>query len=72
MAYVADFENNVEFMVSATIYCNEDGILNDDKYDYDKIGFPFMKNLGVALHQYELSRKRNFKPDLSSLIFTYK
>lgn len=71
VAYVVDFENNIEFMVSATIYCNEDGILNDDKYDYDKIGFPFMKNLGRALYQHELTRKRNFKPDLSSLIFTY-
>ena len=71
LAYVVDFENNIEFMVSATIYCNEDGILNDNKYDYDKTGFPFMKNLGRAIYQHELSRKRNFKPDLSSLIFTY-
>ncbi len=71
LAYVVDFKNNIEFMVSATIYCNEDGILNDNKYDYDKTGFPFMKNLGRAIYQYELTRKRNFKPDLSSLIFTY-
>ena len=35
--YIADFKNNIEFMVSATIYCNEDGILNDDKYDYRKV-----------------------------------
>ncbi len=71
LAYVVDFENNIEFMVSATIYCNEDGILNDNKYDYDKTGFPFMKNVGRAIYQHELTRKRNFKPDLSSLIFTY-
>lgn len=71
IAYVVDFEKNVEFMISATIYCNEDGILNDDKYDYEKIGFPFMKNIGRAIYQHELERKRNFKPDLSSLIFTY-
>ncbi len=71
MAYIVDFDKNIEFMLSATIYCNEDGILNDDKYDYETIGFPFMKNLGRAIYQHELSRKRNFKPDLSSLIFTY-
>lgn len=71
LAYVVDFEKNIEFMVSATIDCNEDGILNDDKYGYDNIGYPFMKNLGRALYQHELTRKRNFKPDLSSLIFTY-
>ncbi len=71
VAYIVDFEKNIEFMLSATIYCNEDGILNDDKYDYEKIGFPFMKNLGRAVYQHEVGRKRNFKPDLSSLIFTY-
>lgn len=30
-AYIADFRNKVEFMASAVIYCNSDGILNDDK-----------------------------------------
>jgi hypothetical protein len=29
-------------MVTAVIYCNEDGIFNDDKYDYETVGFPFM------------------------------
>jgi hypothetical protein len=71
VAYVADIQNGVEFFVSATIYCNADGILNDDKYDYKSIGLPFMKNLGQLLYDLELKRKRNFKPDLSSLTFTY-
>lgn len=71
VAYIADVDNGVEFFVSATIYCNADGILNDDKYDYKSIGLPFMKNLGKMLYDYELKRKRNFKPDLSSLTFTY-
>jgi Beta-lactamase enzyme family len=71
VAYVVDFEKNIEFFVSATIYCNSDGILNDDRYDYDSTGFPFMKNLGKILYDVELKRKRNFKPDLSSLTFTY-
>ena len=46
VAYVVDFEKRIEFFLSAIIYCNSDGILNDDKYDYKTIGFPFMKNLG--------------------------
>ncbi|MBS1495489.1 MAG: serine hydrolase [Bacteroidetes bacterium] len=71
VAYVADFQKNIEFMVSAEIYCNEDGIINDDKYDYKTIGIPFMQNLGEALYRYELKRKKEIIPDLSSLKFKY-
>jgi beta-lactamase class A len=70
-AYVADYKNKVEFFVSAIIYCNSDGILNDDKYDYDTIGFPFMKNLGRVLYDHELKRTRKIKPDLSPVLFNY-
>jgi hypothetical protein len=72
VTYVADLANNVEFMLSAVISCNQDGIYNDDHYDYDAIGYPFMKNLGQAVLQYELSRKRKQKPELSNFTFTYK
>jgi hypothetical protein len=71
IAYVADFENKVEFMVSAVIYCNKDGILNDDRYDYEETGYPFMKYLGEDIYQYELNRKREHKPDLSTFMFNY-
>jgi hypothetical protein len=71
VAYVVDFKNKIEFFVSAAIYCNRDGILNDDQYDYDTIGLPFMKNIGKTLYEYELKRKKNILPDLSSLIFRY-
>jgi len=71
VAYIADFENKIEFLVSATIYCNTDEILNDDSYDYDKIGLPFMKELGKVLYNFELQRKRNIVPKLSSFLFTY-
>ncbi len=71
VAYIVDFDRKIEFFLSAAIYCNSDGILNDDNYDYDSIGFPFMKQLGEVLYQYELNRKRNVEPNLSSLIFDY-
>ena len=71
VAYIVDFDKKVEFFLSAAIYCNNDGILNDDKYDYDTIGFPFMKNLGEVFYKYELNRKRKVEPNLSSLIFDY-
>ena len=71
IAYIIDFKNKVEFFLSATIYCNRDGILNDDKYDYDSIGLPFMKHLGQVIYDYELKRERKVKPDLSPFIFKY-
>lgn len=70
-AYIVDFKNNIEFLLSATIYCNSDGIFNDDKYDYDTVGYPFLKNLGKVIYDYELQRKRKNTPDLSSFKMTY-
>lgn len=58
VAYITDTKNGVEFMLSATIYCNEDGIFNDNKYEYDELGFPFMKHLGEVIYNYELGRKK--------------
>jgi hypothetical protein len=70
-AYVVDFKNGVEFMLSAVIHVNTDEIYNDGKYDYDSIGYPFMKNLGQLIHRYELDRPRQNKPDLSKFVIKY-
>ena len=70
-AYIVDFTNNVEFMLSAVIHCNSDGIFNDDKYDYDDVGFPFMKHLGQAIYDHELKRKKKIDPDLAEFRFNY-
>ncbi|SKB60309.1 Beta-lactamase enzyme family protein [Dyadobacter psychrophilus] len=70
-AYIADFEKGIEFMLTAVIYCNEDEIFNDNKYDYDTVGFPFMANLGKTIFEYELSRKRANRPDLSRFEVEY-
>ena len=70
-AYFADYNNNIEFMLSAVIHCNSDGIFNDDKYDYDEVGFPFMKNLGKVIYDLELKRKKKVVPDLSKFRFNY-
>ncbi len=72
VSYVADFKNNIEFMLSATIYVNSDEILNDNKYDYDSIGYPFFYQLGQTMYRYELERKRRFKPTLSELKLRYE
>ena len=72
VAYVADFANGVEFMLTATIYVNSDGIMNDDKYDYDTVGLPVLYQLGQYFYQYELSRTRRHHPDLSRFKMKYK
>ncbi len=69
--YIVDYKNKIEFFVSAVIYCNSDGILNDDKYDYETIGLPFMKNIGKLIYEYELKREYKIRPDLSAVSFTY-
>ena len=66
--YIIDTEAKVEFMLSAVIYVNADGILNDNSYDYRTIGLPFMKNLGNTIYKYELSRKRAYRPNFDTII----
>lgn len=57
-AYIIDSKNKVEFMIAAVIYTNKDGILNDDKYEYEETGLPFFKELGEIIYKHELKRKR--------------
>lgn len=71
IAYIADFTHKIEFMLSAVISCNTDGIFNDDHYDYERVGYPFMKNLGRKIYQFELQRKRSNPPDLSHFVMDY-
>jgi hypothetical protein len=67
-AYIVDYKNKVEFFLSAAILCNSDGIFNDDNYDYDAIGFPFFKNLGRAIYQYELTHVSENKKSIPSFV----
>lgn len=64
--YVVDFKNNIEFMLSGTIYVNKDGILNDDKYEYEETGYPFLQEVGKIIYEHELQRQRAVVPDLDS------
>ena len=70
-SYVADFAHNIEYMLTATIYVNSDNILNDDKYEYESIGRPFLYQLGQIIYQYDLHRKRTVKPDLQAFKILY-
>ncbi|MCI1187026.1 class A beta-lactamase-related serine hydrolase [Hymenobacter sp. DH14] len=55
-AYVQDEAHGVEFLLAAVVYTNADGVLNDDKYEYDTIGFPFLRELGRRVYEAELRR----------------
>ncbi|WP_345951365.1 serine hydrolase [Mucilaginibacter sp. PAMB04274] len=64
-AYIVDFKNKVEFMITAVVQSNEDGIYNDSKYEYQTVCLPFLKNIGQVLYSYELKRKKEHLPNLS-------
>jgi hypothetical protein len=64
-AYVVDFEAGVEFLLTAVVYVNADQVFNDDAYEYDEIGMPFLARLGRAVYEHELRRERPRRPDLS-------
>jgi len=70
-AYIVDLENGIEFMLSAVVNTNTDGVYNDGVYAYEKIGYPFMRRLGRVIYKYELKRKRARKSDLSAFKLTY-
>ena len=72
VSYVADFENGVEFMLAATLYANSDEVLNDGKYEYKTVGYPFLYALGQTIYQYERQRPRAYQPDLSRFQIEYE
>ena len=57
-AYIQNKSENVEFMLSAVIYTNENQIINDGKYEYNTIALPFLAELGRQIYAYELKRKK--------------
>lgn len=71
VSYVRDTLNNLEYMLSATVYVNSDGIVNDSKYDEESVGFPFLKTIGDIFYTYELNRKRKIQPRLDMLGIHY-
>ncbi len=72
VSYVADFKNNIEYMLAATVYVNSDEVINDDKYEYETVGHPFLFQLGRTIYNYELNRPRVNKPVLSRFKIKYE
>ncbi|SEW53626.1 serine hydrolase [Chitinophaga arvensicola] len=64
-AYIVDFANNTEFLLSASVFVNTTGILGDDQAAFEKMGKPFLQTLGAIIYEAEAARKKQILPDLS-------
>ena len=71
-AYIIDTDNNVEFILTAVVYHNENETMNDDTYEYDNITIPFLAELGRNVYNFELARDKNYLPDFSRFINNLK
>lgn len=71
VAYVADFDHGVEFLLSATVYVNSNGVIGDNTYDFESIGRPFLRELGTVIYEAERQRQRKYKPDLERYKIKY-
>ena len=52
-AFIQDFDNDLQFFLTACIYVNENNIFSDDNYEYDDIGIPTLANLGRKVYEFE-------------------
>lgn len=69
--YLIDYENKVEFILSAVIQSNNNEIYNDNTYEYESVCFPFLKNLGQKIYDLELKREKPYLPNFNTML-TYK
>jgi hypothetical protein len=70
-SYFVDFKNKIEYFLTAVVHSNEDGVYNDGKYEYESVCYPFMKNLGRLIYEYERSRPKKFLPELQAKRMNY-
>lgn len=68
VSYILDTKHNVDYFLSATIYVNSDGVVNDSKYDEETIGFPFFREVGRLIYKYEVSRERTYQSKLTNWV----
>jgi hypothetical protein len=48
-AWIVDEATGRSFFLAATLYTNADGVLNDDRYDYDSVALPFLADLAEVI-----------------------
>ena len=59
-AYIVSEQEGIAFLLTATVFVNDNQIFNDDNYEYDTLGFPFLGALGRAVLAYEREKATSF------------
>jgi hypothetical protein len=54
-AFIVDASRDIAFGLTAMLFADRDGVLNDGRYAYTDIGRPFLRELGAAVLAYERS-----------------
>ena len=49
-ALIKNYQDNIEFILTATIYTNKNKVINDNLYEYDAIAVPFLAKLSRAIY----------------------
>ena len=57
-AYIIDKKKNIEFLLTATLLVNENEVFNDNEYEYEELGIPFLSALGEAFYNLNLNKKQ--------------
>ena len=47
---IKNYQDNIEFILTATIYTNKNKVINDNVYEYDDIAVPFLAKLSRAIY----------------------
>ena len=53
ISYIKDYQKDIEFFLSATLYVNQNQIVNDNLYEYDDVGIPFLAELARQVYKLE-------------------
>jgi hypothetical protein len=67
VSYVIDLENGVEFILAASVIANENGIIGDGRYSYERLAFPLFGRLFNKIYEHESTRKRDNKSDFKEI-----
>ena len=48
-AWIEDTRTGAGFFLAIVLYTNQDGVLNDDRYEYETVADPFLDAVGAAV-----------------------
>ena len=58
VAYINDTEKGIEFLLAATVLVNENQTFNDNIYEFETKGIPFLAEIGRQLYAHELQQNQ--------------